>query len=308
MELTHLNYFLAVAEELHFGRAARRLHIAQPPLSRRIMLLEEELGAKLFSRSSRKVELTEAGTLFVKEARAILERAADAAGKIRALGVGTAGAVVIGFNEPAINTFLSAAIRSYRETWPDVRLSLLELETAEQLDALRGGRIDVGVIRPFGHDFSGLGLGNALLLRERYVVAMPRGHRLANTSKRLPLAALRNESFIIFPRAIQPLLRDRLTACCESAGFTPRVSQEANGKQTTLALVEAGMGVALVPESSSRNALPGVVFRPTGNELPPVDLHAAWRLGQLTPAADNLLKALRTCAGKMCKATVAAKA
>lgn len=290
MELTHLRYFLAVAEELHFGRAAKRLHMAQPPLSQRIKLLEEELGASLFKRNSRKVELTAAGRLFLKEAREILERSELAVTKLRELGAGITGTLSLGFNEPAINTFLSATIRSFRERWPEVKLSLHELETAEQLEALRRGGIDLGVMRPFGHDLSGL--GEKLLLRERYLVALPRGHRLAETAE-FPLGELKDEKFIIIPRPAHPLLRDRLTACCKAAGFTPQVSQEAVGKQTTLALVEAGMGVAFVPESSSRHAPAGVAFvRPLG-ELPPVDIHAVWRLDGFTPAVDNLLRLVR---------------
>jgi DNA-binding transcriptional LysR family regulator len=291
MELTHLRYFIAVAEELHFGRAAKRVHIAQPPLSQSIRKLEDELGTALFIRTSRKVELTSAGSLFLEEARAIVSRAENSVQAMRQYAGGSKGCLALGFNEPAINTFLSTAIREFIRKYPEVKLSLFELETAEQLKALSERRIHLGIMRPFNCDLGAL--ESRLLLSEEYVLALPRGHRLCARSK-IELSSLKNEKFIMFPKTIQPALFECLTQCFQKHGFTPDIVQEAVTKQTTLALVESGLGIALVPESSKRLSPPGVVFKSVVGKLPSVDIYAVWQRGYNSPIVNNFLETIRT--------------
>ncbi|OGV64025.1 MAG: hypothetical protein A3K19_04460 [Lentisphaerae bacterium RIFOXYB12_FULL_65_16] len=273
MELLSLRYFTVLAEELHYGRAAKRLHISQPPLSRHIMRLEDELGVKLFRRTSRRVELTPAGALFVSEAAAVLARAESAEERVRVLARGDAGSLAVGFNEPAIHTFLPDTVRDFRRRYPNVHVSLHELESGEQLRALREGLIHLGILRPFGHDLSGL--QQQRLFTEHYVVALPEGHRLQKRDT-VQLADLAPESFVMLPRRIQPHLFDAIAACCERAGFRPNIVQDAVTKQTTLALVAAGMGVALVPASSAAAPHRRVAFRPLDSDLPDIDIVALW--------------------------------
>lgn len=274
MELTHLRYFIAVAEELHFGRAARRLRMAQPPLSQRIRKLEAELGVDLLRRTSRRVELTPAGRIFLEEAREIVGRADNCVATMRQFATGSRGTLTVGFNEPALGTFLSHAVRRFVGLYPGVRLFLKELQTMEQLEALAAGGIHLGIMRPFGCDLSSFGW--KVLWEERYVLALPADHPL-KSRKKVPLRMLREERFVMFPRSVNPALYANLRDCCRKVGFTPQVVQEAVSKQTILALVEAGLGVALVPESSRHLSPPGVSFRPIDGELPGIEIDAVWR-------------------------------
>ncbi len=287
MELTHLRYFIAVAEDLHFGRAAKRMHISQPPLSQSIRRLEEELGTSLFNRTSRKVELTSVGNLFLEEARAIVCRADNSVKTMHQYAAGSKGSLRLGFNEPAINTFLSGAVREFIKKYPEVKLSLMELETGEQLKALTDRRIHLGIMRPFNCDLGAL--ESKLLLREDYLLALPNGHRFCKRDG-IDLSLLKNEKFIMFPKAIQPALFECLNQCFQKHGFTPDIVQEAVTKQTTLALVESGLGIALVPESSRRLSPPGVVFKSIIGKLPSVDIYAVWQRGDNEPIVSSFLK------------------
>lgn len=289
MELTHLRYFITVAEELHFGRAARKLHIAQPPLSQQIMRLEEELEVKLFNRTSRRVELTSAGKLFLTEAKAIIERADYASGKMRDIAAGSSGSLSLGFNESAINTFLPETIRNFREKHPEIKLILHELETAAQLEALQSAQIDLGVMRPFGHDLTQF--STQLLFQEHYVAAVPNNHKFIKDERHeIRLDELSSEKFIMFPREIHPSLYDHIVKCCEAVGFTPRIAQNAITKQTTLALIEAGLGIALVPESAKHHAADGISFIKLKSSLPPVNIMAVWRLTENSVIIRNFLE------------------
>lgn len=274
MELTHLRYFIAVAEELHFSRAAARLHIAQPALSQQIKRLEDELEVKLFTRSSRRVELTEAGIEFLREANEIIERAENSAAAMRQYASGTRGSLKLGFNEPAICTFLPYAIKKFIELYPDVDIALHELETVEQIKALESKRIHLGIMRPFGCDLSGF--HSQLLLKTNYVLAIPKGHRLNKTSK-VSLSSLKNEAFIMFPHSVNPSLYEAIQKSCRDAGFVPDIVQDVVSKQTTLALVEAGIGIALVPEFSRHLASDGVIFRQIESKLPDIEIFAVWQ-------------------------------
>jgi DNA-binding transcriptional LysR family regulator len=289
MELTHLRYFVSVAEELHFGRAAKKLHISQPPLSQQIMKLEEELGVKLFNRTNRRVELSHAGKLFLADAKVVIEQADNASTKMQDLASGTKGSLSLGFNEPVINTFLSSAIKSYREKYPGIKLSLHELETFEQLNALRNRQIDLGMLRPYEQDLTDLDA--ELLFKEQYLVAISADLNISEKSP-IRLKELSGQSLIMFPRHIQPALHDRLLEDLVKAGFPAKISQEATSKQTTLALVAAGMGVALVPESSAEHASGSIKFLHIEDELPSVDIYALWRKHDEMTAVKNFLNVI----------------
>ncbi len=247
MELRHLRYFLAVAEELNVTRAARRLNISQPPLTQQVRALEAELGVALLDRSGYRIRLTDAGRLFALEAGRILEEVRRAQQMARAAASGTSGRVRVGFTESAsFNPRVTAALRAFRIAYPGVEVSLEEHPSTELAAALREGRIDVGFVRPPLRE--GRGLVFELLEREPLVVAVPRGHRLARR-KRIALGELASETFILYPRAVRPGLADEVVSGCEAAGFTPRVGQYAPQLSSTINLVAASIGISIVPAS-----------------------------------------------------------
>jgi DNA-binding transcriptional LysR family regulator len=258
MELRHLRYALAVADELHFARAARRLHIAQPPLSQQIKALEVELGVRLFDRSHRRVALTGAGAAFVAEARRTLasaERAADAA---RRAARGELGRLAIGYVASVAYELLPAVVRAFRKRAPDVTLALAELSSAEQSRELAAGNLDVGFVRrPPPID---AGLVGKVVRKEPIVVALPRDHALAPL-RVLRVRDLEREPFVLFPVRPRPSWADVAIDLCRRAGFEPKVAQEAIEMAPALSLVAAGTGVALAPGPLSAMRLPGVVFR-----------------------------------------------
>ena len=247
MELRHLRYFLAVAEELNVTRAARRLNISQPPLTQQVRALESELGVTLLDRSGYRIRLTDAGRLFALEAGRILEEVRRAQQMARAAASGTSGRVRVGFTESAsFNPRVTAALRAFRRAYPGVEVSLEEHPSTELAAALREGRIDVGFVRPPLRE--GRGLVFELLEREPLVAAVPRGHRLARR-KRIALGELAHETFILYPRAVRPGLTDEVVSRCEAAGFTPRVGQYAPQLSSTVNLVAASIGISIVPAS-----------------------------------------------------------
>ncbi|GJD51540.1 Hca operon transcriptional activator HcaR [Methylobacterium crusticola] len=261
MELRHLRYFLAVAEELHFTRAAARLGIAQPPLSQQIQQLEREVGAPLFQRSARSVSLTEAGQRLARDAREILAMTETALVSARRAARGEIGSIRIGFTASAsFNPFVTGTIRDYRAASPDVEVNLLEDNTANLLELFRLRRLDVAFLRPAegetGH------LTRHLLFREPMVVALPAGHRLAGPEAALPLAALAGETFILYPRRNGRGLYDSIVGACRDAGFSPVVGQEAPQMASTVNLIAAGIGISIVPASMSHIRTQGVTYRP----------------------------------------------
>jgi DNA-binding transcriptional LysR family regulator len=275
VELRHLRYFVAVAEELHFHRAAERLHISQPPLSQQIRALEAELEVRLLDRNRRGVALTPAGGVFLAEARGILAAVDTAAESARSVARGAAGRLSVAFVGSAMHGTLPALLRAHRLAYPLVELALRELPTAAQLEALRGGRIDVGVIRP-PVDEPDLVLET--IHTEPVVVALPAGHPLAEREQ-VALADLLDEGFVLLARREAPGLHDSLNRALARAGGAPRVVQEVREMQTVVGLVAAGLGVSLVPASVGGDAHAGVVFRPVAGHPPEVALALAWRAG-----------------------------
>ncbi|GAB6035470.1 LysR family transcriptional regulator [Fundidesulfovibrio butyratiphilus] len=289
MELRKLRAFLAVAGELHFGRAAKRLNMTQPPLSQLIRSMEDDLGGRLFERDNRNVRLTEAGRVLEAEARRVLEADARLEEAVRRAVQGAGGTLRVGMVRPALDGPLPLAIRAFRERYPHVVLQLAEMGTRDQLEALAAGRLQVGVVRLFGPVPDGM--RGKLLVREPYVLAVPLGHPLAETPC-VPLAALAGLPMIWMPRDLGPALHDSMLDHCRRAGFTPHIVQEAAAKQTMLALVAAGLGVAFVPESSRRSGREGVVFRTLGAGLPFVEIGCVWPDGQIAPLTGNFVSTL----------------
>ena len=251
IELRHLRYFIAVAEEGHLTRAAERLGIQQPPLSQQIKAMEQELGVTLFRRLPRGMQPTEAGLALLAEARAILAHLDRALETARRVALGQEGRIAIGFtSSAAFHPFVSAAIRGFREAAPQVALALEESSTGELVEALRAERLDAAFIRsPVGEAAD---LVVEPLLDEEMQVAVPVGHPLASGPGVIPLSALAEIPFVLYRRPSGPGLYDSIIAACRAAGFSPRIAQEAPRMVSTLSLVEAGLGVSIVPASMCR--------------------------------------------------------
>jgi DNA-binding transcriptional LysR family regulator len=257
IELRHLRYFLAVAETLHFSRAAKRLGIAQPPLSQQIRRLEQLLGHALFERTTRGVKLTLAGQLLAKRARSTLEKVDEDLSQVRRLGRGEEGTLTVGFSGSVMFTELPAAIQSYRRRYPKVELRLRELVTTAQIAGLLNGTLDLAFLRD-GDPTEGIRI--TTLLKEKYVAVLPEAHPLAQR-RSLSVKALKGEPFIMFARRKGPLAYDRTIACCERSGFRPNIVQDAPQWLTLVRLVAAGLGVSLAPACVARVAMPGAVYR-----------------------------------------------
>ena len=259
MELRQLRYFVAVAEELHFRRAAERLHISQPPLSQQIRALEDELGFALLERTRRRVQLTPAGEAFLRDARAILGELEGAVATARRIDAGQTGRLRIGFVGSALLSIVPGTVERFRSSRPGVAIELRERSTVDQLRAVSAGVIDVGLVRPPIEDEAGLRAET--VLRERTIAALPAGHALAS-SNRVSMRRLAAEPLVLFPRAQAPGFHDLLIGALAGTGAGPHVIQYAPEMLTIIGLVAAGTGVSLVPASVSRLALDGVAYRP----------------------------------------------
>lgn len=260
MELRHLRYFVAVAEELHFGRAAARLGISQPPLSQQIQALEEELGVCLFERTNRRVALSTVGELFLPEARAVLaqlDRAVDVARRARQ---GELGELKVGFTSSApFTSTIPRAIQAFRLACPQVHLDLRELSSRGVAEAVAAGLLQVGMLRPL--DPLPVGLEALELFVEPLVAVLPAGHPLAARDDGIALAELAGEAFVFFPRSFGTGLYDQLLELARGAGFAPRIVQEASEAMTLIGLVATGLGVTVLPASFNRMRIDGVVCR-----------------------------------------------
>jgi len=295
MELRHLRYFVAVAEELHFGRAAERLHIAQPPLSRQIRDLEREVGTPLFERVARGVELTAAGHAFLPEARLTLAQAERARRTAQRAARGEIGRLRVGFVEAATySAILPDVLGFFRMHLPDIGVSLFEMDTFQQAEALRDERIDLGILHSPPAD-ADRWLRLEPVYADPMVAALPQTHRLVGRT-RPALGDLAAESFVLFPRHVAPVLYDDIIARCRSVGFSPRVVQEAAGWHTLAGLVGAGVGVAFVPRSLAQLQRPGVTYRPVRGLSVEMGMSAVWKQGEKSPVRERFVTALRAVA------------
>ncbi|MBY3062391.1 LysR family transcriptional regulator [Rhizobium laguerreae] len=290
MELRHLRYFLAVAEEGNFTRAAGKLGIGQPPLSQQIRDLEREVGATLFHRVPHGAELTAAGTAFLGEAKASLAAAEKAKLAAQSANRGETGRLSLGFTaSSAFNPVVSTTIRRFRAYWPEVQLSLTEMNTLALMQKLERGELDATFMRPSLDDLAGIRMRR--LPDEPMVIALPASHPLAQRSK-LPLAALADQPFILFPRLVGLSLYDDVVLACRKAGFELTVAQEAPQISSVVNLVAAELGVSIVPASISQIKLEGVAYRPI--EGPPAVARLALAILKThrSPVTENLISLL----------------
>ncbi|MBB4230406.1 LysR family transcriptional regulator [Rhizobium mongolense] len=290
MELRHIRYFLAVAEEGNFTRAAGKLGIGQPPLSQQIRDLEAEIGAALFHRVPHGAELTAAGEAFFGEAKASLASAEKAKLAAQRANRGETGKLALGFTaSSAFNPVVSATIRRFRAQWPEVRLSLTEMNTLALMEKLNRGELDATFMRPSLDDPPGVRLKR--LDDEPMVVALPANHPLAKY-ERLSLALLSNEPFILFPRLVGLSLFDDVVLACRKAGFELTVAQEAPQISSVVNLVAAELGVSIVPASIAQIRLDGVAYRPIDGPPAVARLALAVLKTQRSPVTENLMSLL----------------
>lgn len=285
-----LRYFVAVAEELHFSRAAKRLNMAQPPLSQQIHQLERVLGVELFIRTTRRVQLTPAGAVFLEGARRVLAETEHVTEMTRRASRGEFDTLRVGFTDAAALSVLPAAVRRFRKAFPGVHLDLREDDgTANQVEALQRDLVDVALVRgPLVQS----GLCVEVLVKERFCVALWDGHPLARLS-RVPLRRLRSEPLVWFPRHLSPAYYDLLMGMCLRAGFTPERAYEVVRFQTAFSLVAAGVGVSFVPSSVRNLRFSGVTFRDLSGAPDTAQVVAVYRPNRHSVALDGWLDSLR---------------
>jgi DNA-binding transcriptional LysR family regulator len=289
VDLRHLRYFLAVAEELHFGRAAERLRMAQPPLSQQIRRLEQEIGYSLFQRTSRSVKLTPAGKTLVDRARRTLLKVDEDLEAVRRVARGEEGSLKVGFVGSAMLTDLPAILGRYRRAYPRVQLHLDEFHTSQLLEQLRDGTVDVALARDAG-TAEDLHVERAFI--EPLMAVVPRKHRLANR-RTIPIAALRDEPFVFFPRAAGSYAWENTIRLCEQQGFRPNIVQEAPQWLTVVRLVGAGLGVTIFPESVQKIASAEVVCRKLSPSGGSTSIDLVYRLEQTSPLINAFCSVAR---------------
>jgi DNA-binding transcriptional LysR family regulator len=293
VELRQLRYFLAIAEEGNFSRAAQRLHVSQPPLSTQIKSLEEELGVRLLERTNRGVSLTAAGAVFFEETRAVLARLEHAKSRAVRADRGDAGMLSVGFVSIADYGVLPPALKSFRASFPLIDVHLHELTTDAQIRELRAARLDLAI---------GLGpvdepdLDFARLLREELVLAAPSTHAVTKGDGAVDLRTLSKESFIVPPRELAPGLYDLTISRCRASGFAPRITQHARQMQTVIGLVSSGMGVALVPSSVRNLKRTGVQYRPLRGKAALVELGILRLRNVDNPSREHFVEVLKNAA------------
>ncbi|MER8546644.1 LysR family transcriptional regulator [Mesorhizobium sp. M0601] len=281
--------FMAVAEELHFGRAAARLHISQPPLTKQIQQLEQAMGVRLLERTKRKVELTAAGRVFLDEVRAVLQQTEQAVELARKADRGETGHLAVGFIDAAIYSVVPSVVQRFTKRYPEVELSLTDLRIPNQVRAVAERQLDIGFVHPPV-------VHNALkvesILVEPLIVALPETHRLASEAE-VALADLASEALIQFPRSINPSLYDEIVGLCRSSGFSPRIVREATPKQTIIGLVSVGLGVSLLPACLQNLRRSGVVYRPIQGRTLSIDTSIIYRHEQPSPVLKAFLDIVR---------------
>ncbi|PLQ00639.1 LysR substrate-binding domain-containing protein [Cupriavidus pauculus] len=295
MELRHIRYFLAVAEERNFTRAAARLGIGQPPLSLQIRDLEKEIGAPLFHRVPHGAELTEAGQAFLEAVAPLVERADQAIRAARRAGGGETGRLSVGFTgTAAINPIVAASIRAFRNRYPDAELALQEANSIALVDAVLQKRLDMAIIRP--SDPKPDEIEVITLESEALVAALPSAHPAARGRGGLDLLTLRDEPFILTPRTLGIGLHDAVLRACRAAGFEPRLGQPAPQIASILALVSGELGVSLVPACTQQFTARGVTYRTLRAPAPRIDLALAWRRDRPSRLVTNFVALARDAA------------
>ncbi|MBB6522263.1 LysR substrate-binding domain-containing protein [Pseudoteredinibacter isoporae] len=288
MELRHLRYFVAVAQELHFGRAAVRLNISQPPLTQQIHNLEEELGVILFDRSNRKVSLTTEGEIFLKRAESILHQVEKATTEVRKSALGEMDTLVIGYMGSTILREIIANVRRFREDYPMVKLDFVIMRSDEQYEALLDGKIDAGFVdlsvQPMSDRFASHHVEFDLVVHEKLCVAMQPNHPLS-ARESIDIADLKNENFVTLQRHLFPSNYDKVVSQCEQAGFSPNIVAMSEQTDVLLAYVATGVGIALVPSCTQNSWANEVAFVPL-SQTAYVDVH-------LISSADNQSKSLQ---------------
>lgn len=289
MDLRQIRYFLTLADELNFTRAAGRLHISQPPLTRQIQQLEASMGVILFERTTRGVALTHAGQVFLEEARKIVALTDQAANKTRLAHAGQLGGLDIGIFGSAILNVIPTLLIELRKTHPDISISLHNTTKIEQIEAVRGKRIDIGFNRVFP-EVPDLAVETVFI--ERLFVAMPKDHALAEQPE-LEVKDLAGVPLILFPNNVRPTFADNVVALCTNEGFSPTVAHEVQDVMTCIALVSAGLGLAVVPESTVSLQLPGVRYHLLRSPEAKVDLSCVYRDDNSSPALAVFLDIVR---------------
>lgn len=287
MELRHLRYFVAVAEELHFGRAAQRLNMTQPPLSQQIKALEQETGTELLHRTKRRVQLTPAGEIFLNESRKILGQVDLAVRAAQRATRGEIGKLEVGFVGSAVYGKVPSIFRMMRAQYPDVSLVLQDLSSQDQVEAMKEYRLDVGFVRP--PVLAAELLAVRVIWREPLVVALPRNHHLAGRKMIAP-GELAKESFLL---AHAPGFFDQLIRLCAMAGFSPKIVQEVRSVPTIVNLIAGGMGISIVPASLRSLQRKGVIYRSLEPPTPTTDLAVMWRPDDGSPSLRSFLEIVR---------------
>lgn len=291
MELRHLRYFIAVGEEEHFRRAAERLRVAQPALTRQIKQIEEEIGCPLFDRLKRGVRLTEAGRSFLDEARRILHDLERALERTRLVAQGKVGRLRVGFADSATYSGeIPSILRDFRDRWPDVRLDLFPSTSVATGELLREQRLDLGFVYALPTDLPQLKTHK--ISAERIVLALPQSHPLVKR-KRVKLGDLQGEPFVWIPRAVAPHYYDRVLSACHAAGLTLNIAQEGNNDTTMLSLVAGGIGLSFTIKSAEKRKPDSVVLREVEDLRLTVDLSAIWREDNKAPALRKLIEIVR---------------
>ena len=291
MELRQLESFLAVADELHFGRAAQRVHLSQPALSQQIKRLERELGVELFARTQRSVALTAAGTALIEPATRILADVDGLGPTAQRAAGGQTGALGLGYVGSALFSVVPPLMQALRERAPGIDVTMTERKTEEQVEAMRAGTLDVGVIKQPQRPIEGFEI--VPVFTETIGLALPAGHRFA-TATEVDLAAFADDPFVIFPREAEPDTFDTLMAACTDAGFTARIAQTGTSLQTVLGLVASGIGCAFVVESVMANSRrDGVAYVRLTPPTPSLTTALAWPAATTNPAVETFLEIAR---------------
>ncbi|MFI5691092.1 LysR substrate-binding domain-containing protein [Kribbella sp. NPDC051586] len=295
MELRQLRSFVVVAEEMNVGRAATRLHLTQPSLSRQIAALEHDLGVELFARVKRRFVLTAAGATFLAEAQDLLRRSDEAVRAAQRTQRGELGTLRLRFVQSATFEPLPQILGAFRRTYPEIVLDLESWTTLRQTEALRDGRIDVGLLRPTAPAGATTvvrltpGLVSRVVAEDSLMAVLPARHRLARR-KRLRLMDLADEPFVFYSRPSGPVVHDTIIGFCRAAGFTPRIEQEAADVQTIVSLVAAGLGVSLLISPTPPTNPDAVVYRELSDDLPPWPLSVAWSPDNRSPVLGRFLE------------------